>query len=147
MSPRSAASSELLAEVELDVASLIPERLTAERLSATEPEAVEAAASTMLALHLLELFGVLPLDAPCVVGGALVGVAEHVVGGIDLFEPSFGVAVAAGHVRVVLAGQLAISGADVALGGVSADAENLIEVLRHRRDSVSAADCIISAGW
>jgi len=80
--------------------------LAAEGVPATEP--AEAAKPAPLPLHLFELLGVLPLVAPPVVCGALVRVAEYVVGGVDFLEAGFGVAVAAGDVGVILAGQFAI---------------------------------------
>ena len=95
--------AELLAEVEVDIALIAV--LAAEGLAAAESEAAHTAP---LPLHLFELLGVLPLVAPPVVCGALVRVAEHVVGGVDFLEAGFGVAVAAGDVGVILAGQFAI---------------------------------------
>ena len=87
-----------------------------------------------------------PLVAPPVVGGALVGVAEHVVGGVDFLEAGFGVAVAAGHVGVILAGQFAVRGTNVLVGGIAIDAEDLIEVLSHAGVFLSNADDIIADG-
>ena len=134
--------AELLAEIEVDAARLPADVLSAEGLTAAE--SAKASESTALALHLLELFGVLPLVAPLVVGLALLGIGEDIVGGVDFLEAGFGVAVAAGHVGVVLAGELAVGGSDVALGGVARYTENLVEILSHAGASLSAADCIIA---
>ena len=116
--------AELLAEVEVNVALL-----SAEWLSAGEPAKSAEAAS--LSLHLFKLLGVFPLVTPLVVGGAPVRVAEDVVGGVDLFEAFLGLFVAAGDVGVVLTRESAIGGGDLLVGGVSGDAEGLVEVKRH----------------
>ena len=49
-------------------------------------EVVAAAAAAAGALHALDLVGVLPVVAVLVVLLALLGVGEHVVGGVDLLE-------------------------------------------------------------
>ena len=63
-----------------------------------------------------------------VVGLALVGIREHVVGLGDLLEALLGLLVARIAVRVVLARQLAVGLLDLLVGGVLADPEGLVVV-------------------
>ena len=69
--------------------------------------------ATATALHALDLVGVLPVVAVLVVLLALVLVGQDVVRGVDLLEQRLGGLVVGIYVRVVLAGQLAVSAADL----------------------------------
>ncbi len=61
-----------------------------------------------------------------VVGAALLGVGEQVVGGLDLLELLLGTVVARVSVRVVLARELAVGLLDLVVGRVLRDAEHLV---------------------
>ena len=61
-----------------------------------------------------------------VVGAALLGVGEQVVGGLDLLELLLGAVVARVPVRVVLARKLAVGLLDLVVGRVLRDAEHLV---------------------
>ena len=64
-----------------------------------------------------------------VVGLALLRVAENLVGLVDLGEPGGRVGCLV-HIRMVLAGQTAISAADFIRRGITGDAQKLVVVLR-----------------
>jgi hypothetical protein len=80
------------------------------------------------------------IRAHLVVRFALLGVLQHLVGFLDLFELFFGVLLL-GHVRMVFAGELAIGLLDRVLGGRSFHAQNLVVVLvfHLRRPEVAGA--------
>ena len=88
-------------------------------------------AERAVALHLLQLLGVLPALAPLVVGGALLVVAEHVVRRVDLLEAILGLGVAARHIGVVAPRQPPVGGLDLLLGGAAGDAEDFVEIGGH----------------
>ena len=60
---------------------------------------------------------------------ALLGVAEDVVGGLDLLEALLGPRVARVAVRVELARELAVGLLDLVVGRLLLDAQHLVEVL------------------
>jgi hypothetical protein len=71
----------------------------------------------------------LPLLAVAVVGGALLGVREHLIRLVNLFELLLGLLIARVHIGVILACQLAIRRLDFFLGGVAWHAQYRIVVL------------------
>src|SRR6266540_2928290 len=62
----------------------------------------------------------------------LVGVLEHVVGGLHFLEARLRLGVARVLVRMVLAGELPVRLLDLVLRGALLDAEDVVERLRHR---------------
>src|SRR3954470_7000300 len=102
------------------------------RVSAGPPalEAAEAAEPAWEALRARRhvLVGA-PVGAELVVLAALVGVAEHLVGFVDLLEARFGHLVPGVHVRVVLAGQLAVGLLDLLVGGRLGEPQRRVIVL------------------
>jgi hypothetical protein len=70
----------------------------------------------------------LPLLAVAVVGGALLGVREHLIRLVNLFELLLGLLIAGVHIGVILACQLAIRRLDFFLGGVAWHAQYRIVV-------------------
>src|SRR5690606_25614355 len=74
-----------------------------------------------------EVLTLAPAAAQLVIGGALFGITEHLVGLTQLLEAQLGVGLLA-HVRVVLAGQLAVGPLDLVLAGVTRHPQNLIVV-------------------
>jgi hypothetical protein len=82
-----------------------------------------------------------------VVVRALLGVREHFVGFVDLFEMRLGRDLVGRDVRMILAGQLTIGALDRVLVGVASDAENVVVVGRHYRISTplrwSPSDCAV----
>src|SRR5690606_31228102 len=88
-------------------------------------EAARVKATGALALpHLLDLVGVHPLIAVTVVLLALLGIAQHLEGGVDLLELRFGLGVAGVHVRMPLAREATEGGPDLLLGGGLRDAQD-----------------------
>jgi hypothetical protein len=82
-----------------------------------------------LAPRLLELVSVLPLVAVEVVLAPLVGIGEHLVGGVDLLEPLLGRLIAGVHVGVELAGQPSIGLTDLLVAGAALHPQGGIVVL------------------
>ena len=77
---------------------------------------------------LLKLRGAFPLVAVAVVFGALVGVRQDFVGGVDGLEPFGGVGVARVDIRVMLAGEAAVSLPDFLVVGAAGNAEGFVVV-------------------
>src|SRR6185312_13133866 len=71
------------------------------------------------------------VDLAAIEAPTLLGIAQQVVGGGNLLELVFRLALARIEVRVMLLGELAIGLADVLVAGVLRDAENLIGVQCH----------------
>ncbi len=67
-----------------------------------------------------------------VVGGALVGVGENLVGLAALLELLLGLGIVRVAVGVELHGELAIRGLDLAVGGGAFDTQDLVVVGLHR---------------
>ena len=88
-------------------------------------------------LRALDLVGVLPVVAVEVVLLALLRVGEDVVGGVDLLEHGLGGLVVGVDVRVVLARETAVGGANLLFGRLAVDAQDCVEVLRHEGQSSS----------
>jgi len=63
-----------------------------------------------------------------IVGRALVGVAQHLVGLVDRLEALFGARLLA-DIRVVFAGQTPVGGLEFSLSGARLDAERLVVIL------------------
>ena len=126
-----AATTAAAAEVELDALEAAAGAATG---AATKAEAARAAAAHLL----LDLVGVAPVVAVLVVGGARLGVGQHLVGGADLLEALLGLGVAGVYVRVVLAGELAEGIANVLVRCRTRDAEDRVVVRRH---GGSITDC------
>jgi hypothetical protein len=63
-----------------------------------------------------------------IVGGALVGVAQHFIGFLHLFELVLGILFLA-HVRMVFARQLSIGALDLIRVGAAGHTENLVIIL------------------
>ena len=80
----------------------------------------------------LPLLVLLPARTELVVLLALLGIAEDLVGLVDLLESIFGSLVALVHIRVVLAGELAEGGADLLVGGGPRNAQDRVVVLESR---------------
>ena len=99
-------------------------------LSAAEIEAAEIESCSRLALSagLSKLVGVFPALSELVVFFAFFGVGKHLVRLVDFLEFLFGGLVARIYVRVVLAGQLAVSLLDVLVAGAAAESENVVIV-------------------
>jgi hypothetical protein len=76
--------------------------------------------------------------ADLVVGGPLLGVLQDLVGLAHLLEALLGVLLL-GHVRVVLARELAVRLLDVPLGGAALDAQDLVVVLVLHSPSFTAS--------
>jgi hypothetical protein len=112
----------------------------AERAAAAEAAARPAAAELEAGIPVrrrLELLAGLPVAAHLVVGGPLLRIPQDLVGLVDLLEALLGVGGLA-HVRVVLAGELAVGLLDVVLRGRARHAEGVVVVLVFHR-SVSAS--------
>src|SRR5262249_28977292 len=70
--------------------------------------------------------------AEAIIGGALVAILEHLVGLVDLLELVLAVLVARIAVRVILHGELAEGGLEVAVTATALDPQDLVVVaLRH----------------
>ena len=90
--------------------------------------AVEKGAETAVAAGLLKLLSAFPLVAVAVVFGALVGVRQDFVGGVDGLEPLGGVRVARVDVRVMLPGEAAVGLPDFLVVGAAGNAEGFVVV-------------------
>ena len=66
---------------------------------------------------------------------ALLRVLERVVGGLHLLEALLGRRVVRVAIGVVLAGELAVGTLELLVGGLLVDAEDVVEIARHRRRS------------
>ena len=73
----------------------------------------------------------------CVVGGALLLVAQHVVGLVDVTHAGLGISLLA-DVGVVLAGQFAVGLAHILFRGRALDAKRFVVVLEFHRPSMRA---------
>src|SRR5262249_36737855 len=72
--------------------------------------------------------------AEAVVGGALVGILEHLVGLVDLLEAGLAALVAGVAVGMPFHGELAECGLQVAVAGLALDLQNLVvAAFRHAR--------------
>ena len=88
-----------------------------------------------------EVHPALPVAAEGVVLGALLGIAQHLVGFVDLLEPFAGLGPLRGglKVRMVLPGQLAVGALDLLCRRLARHAEHLVVVtIFHRHDSPSS---------
>ena len=90
---------------------------------------VEAAAAAGGAAARAGLLVALPVCPQLVVLLALVVVAEYFVGLVDFLEFAFRLRVIGVHIRMVLAGQLAVGLLDLVLGGRLLDAQRFVVVL------------------
>ena len=76
----------------------------------------------------LEVLPGLPLAAHLIVGGALLGILQHLVGLAQLLEARLGIGLLA-DVRMVLARQLAVGALDLVLRRAARQSEGLVVVL------------------
>src|SRR2546428_356822 len=77
------------------------------------------AAAARLGLRFFERLRHLPAVSVAVVFRALLGVAQHLVGAVNLLEALLGTLIARIYVRMMLARQLAIGLLDLFLGGAA----------------------------
>src|SRR5712692_2081079 len=123
------------ADLDLDVVASLRARLARPAGPAAEAAAEEIAEEAREVAQVAEIEGdparpgpELPVRrAVRVVGLALLGVGEDVVGGLDLLEALLGGLVVGVGVRVVLAGELAVRLLDLVLRGVLRDAKGLVQ--------------------
>ena len=123
-----AGASAPAAEHPAEEAAQIAEVAQVELLEAAGGAAAPGPLLAALAPRLLDLVGVLPLVAVLVVLTPLVGVGEHLVGGVDLLEPLLGRLVAGVHVGVELAGEPAVGLAHLLLAGAALHAQDGIVI-------------------
>jgi hypothetical protein len=119
-------------DLDLDPQVLAPRRAGSsfeERVAEEVAEnAAEARKDIFRALEAFEADIIETGLAPAVVELALLGVGQHFIGGADLLEAFFGLAIARIAVRMILHRQLAIGSFDLFGRGVSLHPENLVVV-------------------
>jgi hypothetical protein len=77
-----------------------------------------------------ELDTVLPVWAELIVTLALVGIREHLIRFVDLFEALFGPAIPGIQIRVILSGELAVGLPDLVVRSVPLNPQSLVIVLK-----------------
>src|SRR5439155_13783686 len=93
---------------------------------------VATAAAARLGLRFFERLRHLPAVSVAVVFRALLGVAQHLVGAVNLLEALLGTLIARVYVRMMLARQLAVGLFDFFLRGAALEPQHLIVVSCHR---------------
>lgn len=86
----------------------------------------------LFSLSLFDLVCVLPTVAVFVVFRSLFGVRKDLEGGVDLFEAGLGRFVVGSDIGVKLAGEAAVSRANLLFGGVGLYAKDFVEAAGHR---------------
>jgi hypothetical protein len=89
-----------------------------------------ALASRITAQDFFLVEAVFPIRAELVVLTPLFGIAEDLVGLVNVLELRLGLLVVGIYVRMILAGELTIGRLDIGFGGVALDAENLVIVFK-----------------
>ena len=133
----------------LEVAPSLPARLASGVAAATEqvPEQVaEVEVDVAEGVRVEPVAGGEPALTALVVLLPLLGVAEHVVGALDLLEAILGLLVAGVLVGVIGAGEFAVRLLDLVLRRCLRDVEHLVEALRAHSAASASSGCSGSSG-
>src|SRR5437870_4085665 len=113
----------------------VPPRAPADQVVEVELVALPVAAGAarpLLGPRLLERLGHLPALAVAVVLVALLGVAQHLVGAVDLLEALLGALIARIYVRMMLARQFAVGLLDLFLRSAPFESKHIVIVSCHQ---------------